>query len=153
MNALSGYLLDANVVSEMMRPAPEPKVAAFLDRAARKGIGIASITVWEILNGIGRLEFGRRRHDLGARFQGILDEVFSGRVLDWTVADARACANVMEERRRRGESSDHHLPDAMLAGTALSRGLTIATRNEKEFRNTGIAVMNPWARPAPKQLS
>ena len=84
MNALSGYLLDANVVSEMMRPAPEPKVAAF----------------------------------------------------------------VMEERRQRSEPLDHHLPDAMLAGTALSRGLTIATRNEKEFRNTGVVVVNPWTRPA-----
>ena len=84
MNALSGYLLDANVVSEMMPPTPEPKVVTL----------------------------------------------------------------VMEERRRRGEPLDHPLPDAMLAETALSRGLTIATRNEKEFRNTGVAVVNPWTRPA-----
>ena len=122
MNAPSAYLLDANVISEMTRPTPEPRVAEFLNRTAREGLGVASITVWEILNGLGRLEPGRRRHDLGERFRGILDEVFGGRVFDWTVDDARACANVMEERRRRGEPLDHYLPDAMLAGTALNRG-------------------------------
>lgn len=147
MNAPSAYLLDANVISEMMRPAPEPRVAEFLNRTAREGLGVASITVWEILNGLGRLEPGRRRYDLGERFRGILDEVFGERVFDWTVDDARACANVMEERRRRGEPLDHHLPDAMLAGTALSRGLTIVTRNEREFRNTGAALVNPWVSP------
>lgn len=147
MNAPSAYLLDANVISEMMRPTPEPRVAEFLNRTARESLGVASITVWEILNGLGRLEPGRRRHDLGERFRGILDEVFGGRVFDWTVDDARACANVMEERRRRGEPLDHHLPDAMLAGTALNRGLTIVTRNEREFRNTGAALVNPWASP------
>ncbi len=47
------WLLDANVVSEMMRPTPEPRVAAFLDSVADDGIGLASITVWEILDGIG----------------------------------------------------------------------------------------------------
>lgn len=147
MNAPSAYLLDANVISEMMRPAPEPRVAEFLNRTAREGLGVASITVWEIPNGLGRLKSGRRRHDLGERFRGILDEVFGERVFDWTVDDARACANVMEERRRRGEPLDHHLPDAMLAGTALSRGLTIVTRNEREFRNTGAALVNPWVSP------
>ena len=57
------WLLDANVVSEMMRPTPEPRVAAFLDSVADDGIDLASITVWEILDGIGRPAL--RRDDLG----------------------------------------------------------------------------------------
>ena len=49
------WLIDTNVVSEMMRPRPEPQVAAFLDSIEHEGVGIASVTVWEILDGIGRL--------------------------------------------------------------------------------------------------
>lgn len=141
------WLIDTNVVSEMMRPAPEPRVVGFLDGIWAQGVGVASITVWEILNGIGRLEPGRRRDDLVERFHGVLDGLFRGRILDWTVADAQACARVMELKRRRGEPLDAHLPDAMLAGTALHHGLALVTRNERDFRNTGCEVVNPWADP------
>ena len=140
-----GWLIDTNVVSEMMRPAPEPRVAGFLDGISPQGIGLASITVWEVLNGIGRMEAGRRREDLSERFQGVLDELFRGRILDWTLADARACTRIMEAKRRRGEPLDDHLPDAMLAGTAVRHGLALVPRNERDFRSTGIEVVNPWA--------
>ena len=100
MTAPVAWLLDTNTISEMMRPKPVPQVAKFLDRIAGEGIGLASITVWEILNGIGRLDPGRRRDDLVERFQGLLDELFEGRIFDWTLADAQACARIMEEKRR-----------------------------------------------------
>jgi predicted nucleic acid-binding protein len=138
------YLLDANVVSEMMRPIPEPRVAAVLDRIDEGAIGLASITIWEILDGVGRLEQGKRRDDLAERFQGVLDDVFDERILDWTVDDARTCAELMERKRRTGEPLDDHLPDAMLAGMAVRRGLTVVTRNTRDFRNTGAAVVDPW---------
>ena len=93
------WLLDTNVVSEMMRLNPEPRVAGFLDRIAGEGIGLAAITVWEILNGIGRLDSRQRREDLAEQFQGILDDFFEGRILDWSAADARACARIMEDKR------------------------------------------------------
>ncbi len=73
---------DTNVVSEMMRPRPEPKVAAFPDSIADEGLGLASITVWEILNGIGRLDPGRRRRALAERFQDLLDDLFEDRITD-----------------------------------------------------------------------
>ena len=139
------WLLDANVVSEMMRPRPEPRVAIFLDSISDEGIGLASITVWEILNGISLRDRGRRRNDLAERFQGLLDELFLDRIVHWTLGDARACARIMEEKRRRGEPLDDHLPDAILAATAACRGLTIATRNASEFRNTGVEIVDPWA--------
>ena len=60
MTVRIAWLIDANAVSEMMRPRPDQKVAAFLDSIADEGLGIASVTVWEILNGIGRLDPGRR---------------------------------------------------------------------------------------------
>ena len=144
MRQVVAYLLDANVVSEMMRPIPEPRVAAVLDRIDEGAIGLASITIWEILDGVGRLEQGKRRDDLAERFQGVLDDVFDERILDWTVDDARTCAELMERKRRTGEPLDDHLPDAMLAGMAVRRGLTVVTRNTRDFRNTGAAVVDPW---------
>ena len=144
MNPAVAWLIDTNVVSEMMRSNPESQVAGFLDTIASEGIGLASITVWEILNGIGQLEPGKRRKDIAERFQGILDDTFKERIFGWTAADARLCAGIMEKKRRRGESLDSHLPDAMLAGTAIHHGLVIVTRNQREFRNTGAEVVNPW---------
>ena len=145
MRARTAWILDANVVSEMMRPAPEPKVARFLDEIAAEGIGLSAVTVWEVLNGIGRLDPGRRLEDLTERFQGIVDDLFEERIFDWTAADARACALILETKRRRGEPLDDHLPDAMIAGTAVNRELRIVTRNERDFRHTGAATVNPWA--------
>ena len=144
MTAPVAWILDTSVVSEMMRPYPEPRVAYFLDAIAVEGIGIATITIWEILNGIGRLNPGRRREALATRFQSILDDLFEDRVIDWTASDALACAVVMEIKRRLGESLDRHLPVSMLAGTARSRKLTIVTGNDKGFRNTGVKAINPW---------
>ena len=138
------WLLDTNVVSEMMRPHPEPRAARFLDGVANEGLHVSAITVWEILNGIGRLDHEERRRDLSTRFMNILNALFEDQVLEWTAADAAECARIMEEKRRRGELLDNHLPDAMLAGTAASRGLAIVTRNDRDFRNTGVTAANPW---------
>ena len=70
MTAPVAWLLDTNVVSEMMRPNPEPRVAGFLDTIAEDGIGLAAITVWEILNGIGRLDSGPRLDRSGHADEG-----------------------------------------------------------------------------------
>ena len=78
------------------------------------------------------------------RFQDLVDELFEDRIVDWTLADARACAQIMEDKRRRGEPLDDHVPDAFLAAAAHSRGLAVVTRNTGEFRNTGVKIVNPW---------
>ncbi|MCY4097365.1 MAG: PIN domain-containing protein [Rhodospirillales bacterium] len=143
------WILDTSVVSEMMRPYPEPRVAWFLDAIAPEGIGISTVTIWEILSGIGRLTAAQRREELAMRFRNMLEDVFEDRVIDWTASDALECAVIMIIRRRMGESLDHRLPDGMLAGAASSRNLTIVTGNEKEFRNTGVKAINPWTATAP----
>lgn len=144
MTAPLAWLIDTNVISEMMRSRPEPRVAAFLDSITEDGMGLASITVWEILNGIGRLDPGRKRRFLAERFRDLVDEQFEDRIVDWTAADAQACANIMEDKRRRGEALDDHLPDAILAAAAVTRGLTVVTRNVEEFLNTGVEAVDPW---------
>lgn len=74
----------------------------------------------------------------------MLDDVFEERVFAWTAEDAKVCSFIMEAKRLRGEPLDNHLPDAMIAGTAVRHGLTVITRNVRDFRNTGISVADPW---------
>ena len=138
------WLLDTNVVSEMMRPHPEPRVARFLDGIATRGLHVSAITVWEIHDGIRRLDDSARRDELEKRFEGILNDLFEDRVLDWTARDALECARIMEVRRRRGEPLEGRLRDAMLAGSAISRGLVVVTRNTGDFRDAGVRAVDPW---------
>ena len=138
------WLIDANVVSEMMRPRPEPRVGAILDSIADEGLGLVSITVWEVLDGIGRLPLGRCRTHPTQRFHDLLDELFEDRIVEWCLADARVCALMTEENRRRGEPLDDHVPDAFLAAAAASGGREVVTRNAREFGNTGVEVVDPW---------
>ena len=137
-------LLDTNVVSEMMRPDPDPHVAGFLAATPADENALSAITVWEVENGIRQMDPGRRREDRTRRFHDLLDELREDRVFPWTDEDARVCADIMEIKRRRGESLDDHLPDAMIASIALRRGLAVITRNTAEFRNIGVEVIDPW---------
>ena len=98
-----------------------------------------------MLDGIGRLAPGRRWRGLADRFRDLIDELFEDRIVEWTLADARACAQIMEDKRRRGEALDDHVPDAFLAAAAATRGLAVVTRNTGEFRNTGVETVGPWA--------
>ncbi len=138
-------LVDANVVSELMRPVPNPTVLAFLNQIGPDGLGIASVTAWEILNGLGKMSPGRRRSELTEQFHGFCERLFQDRIVDWTFGDSRICAHLMEDKRRRGEPLDSQLADAFLAAAAVRRNLTIITRNTRDFRNTGARTVNPWA--------
>lgn len=137
------WLLDTNIVSEMMRSQPDQRVIRLLSTIPQQRVGLSSVTVWEILNGIGQLEPGRQPTNLAERFHSLLHGL-EDRVLDWTVADARACAEIMEARRRLGRPLDAQLPDALLAATAVTRGLTLITRNTRDFEHTGAQTVNPW---------
>ena len=139
------WLMDTNVLSEMMKPSPEPRVAAFLDSIDDKGIGLSSISVWEILNGIGKMDPRRRREDKANRFHALLEELFEDQIIDWTPSHARECARIMEEKRRIGEPLDDHIPDAFLGAVASCHGLTVLTRNVVDFRNIGVDTVDPWS--------
>ncbi len=123
-----------------MRPSPEPRVAKFLDRVAAEGIGLTAITVWEFLNGIGRLDSGRRRAEIAERFEGMLDDFFEDRVSIGPGPTTGVRSRHGSQRRR---AVDDHLPDAVLARLRPPAGFI--TRNVDDFRNTDGTV-NPWTR-------
>ena len=139
------YLLDTNVISELMRPEPSPAVLAWIDGTGVEGLALSAVSQWEIRYGLALLPEGKRRDDLTLRFDGLVGDLFGAGVYDFTSAAAELCASIMARKRSMGESLDDHLPDAMIAGIAADAGLTLATRNRAEFRNCGIPLVDPWS--------
>ena len=138
------YLLDTNVLSEMMRSTPSAQVSDFLDRTRDEGHGISAVTVWEIEYGICRLDDGKRCRNLKCMFDSVLAELFKDRIFPWEDQDAALCAEIMEDRRRAGRALDDHFPDAIIASTARVRNLVLVTRNISEFEDTGLRLVDPW---------
>ncbi|MGH2535423.1 MAG: type II toxin-antitoxin system VapC family toxin [Thermomicrobiales bacterium] len=142
------YLLDTNVVSEGIKPRAEPTVLAWLDNVGEDGVFLSVATFAEIRNGIELLTPGRRRD----RLEGWIEEIaerFRGRILpiDRHIAEAWGVINV--RRRRVGSPID--ALDAFFAATAEVHGLTLATRNERDFARLGIDVFNPWMYEPPTE--
>jgi predicted nucleic acid-binding protein len=135
-------VLDTNVVSELMRAAPDSAVTECLHAKPQNLLTITAISVAEILYGIRRLETGRRRADLEKRFQALMERGFRRRLLLFDEAAADAYSGIMADRRRIGRSIE--VLDAMIAGIALSRGAKVATRNMSHFVDCGVEVINPW---------
>lgn len=136
-------LLYPTVVSKIMRARPEPRVAAVLDSIADDGLGLASATVSEVLDGIGRFDPGRRQRDLADRFQDLLDVLFKDRIVERSLADAQACAKIMEEKRLRSESLDDHMLDAFLAPAHIGSSAWIPPRACKVRNATTVMKIKP----------
>lgn len=133
------YLLDTNVVSQFHKPQPDQGVLAWVAGQDETDLFISVITVMEIEIGIKRLE--RRDPEQASRLQRWLDQAvlggFEGRIepIDLDVARRCAASHVPDPAPER---------DALIAATAASRGFTVATRNDRDFRRLGIPVLNPF---------
>lgn len=139
---MSGFLLDTNVVSEMMRHRPSPQVTAFLTRQTE--FWLASLVVHELEFGLQLTPLVRRRERLRSdlsRFLGIYAE----RILDLDRASAEWAAQLRADAARAGRPSN--LADALIAGTAKAHDLAIATRNVQDFEGMDIDIVNPWNHP------
>ena len=136
-------LLDTNVVSELMLPQPAMAVAQWLDRQAVTSLWITAVAEMEIRYGILSLGPSRRRDTLASAFERFVSEVISDRVAVFDVAAARAAAELMADRKRRGRPVD--IRDTLIAGIALASNATVATRNVAHFADFNINVVNPWA--------
>ena len=135
-------ILDTNVMSALMRTAPEAVVVTWLDRQPADSIWLTSITVFEARFGLGLLPKGRRRISLERAFDRVLEEDLSNRVLGFDQAAAASAAQIAAERQRSGRVAD--LRDTLIAGIALARRATIATRNTRHFAGLDVPVVDPW---------
>jgi predicted nucleic acid-binding protein len=135
-------LLDTNILSALMRTAPDPPVVAWLDRQPADSIWITSITEFEVRFGLALLPAGRRRRALEAAFDRVLDEDLERRVVDFDGPAATAAAALAAVRQRAGRPVD--LRDTLIAGIALARRGTLATRNVRHFEDLEVPVVDPW---------
>lgn len=136
-------ILDTNVLSALMQETPEASVIAWLDRQPAESVWITSITLFESRLGLALLPKGRRRQTLEGAFSRLLNEDLENRVLDFDSEAATQAALLAAERQKTGRSVD--MRDTQIAGIALARHATLATRNVRHFRDLRITVVDPWA--------
>jgi len=134
-------VLDTNVVSEAMKPAPNAAVVAWLNDQAAETLYITSVTLAELLFGIQALPQGRRRDLLDGALNALL-ELFRDRVLPFDTEAARCYAELAVTARNGGRGFP--TPDGYIAAIAASRGLIVASRDTAPFEAAGVAVINPW---------
>ena len=134
-------VLDTNVVSEAMKPNPHPAVQAWLDEQAAETLYLSSVTLAELLFGIGSLSAGRRKNALTQTLDGLLD-LFGDRVLAFDTDSARRYAELAVKARAAGKGLP--TPDGYIAAIAAERGFTVATRDVAPFQAAGLNVINPW---------
>nr|WP_249139544.1 type II toxin-antitoxin system VapC family toxin [Bradyrhizobium japonicum] len=135
-------LLDTNVLSEVQRPAPSPKVLAWLDTIDEDRAFISVASIAELRHGIALLEDGRRRTALAAWLAHDLPARFAERVLPIDHAAAEHWGDLMAQSRRSGVALS--VMDGFFAATALANNLTLVTRNVKDFAAFGVRLLNPW---------
>lgn len=135
-------VLDTNVVSELMKSEPDRNVLACVDRFQAGDVFLTAITAAELLYGIARLPGGTRKSRLMSRTEELLDLDFADRVLAFTLDSAITYAAIVAGRERRGRPIS--MADAQIAAICHLHGAELATRNVKDFADTGVRVLDPW---------
>ena len=134
-------LLDTNVVSEAIKPAPHPPVLAWIDAQAPETLFLSSITVAELLFGVGALPDGRRKDLLAARIDKLLDQ-FARRILPFDTPAAQRYGDLAAKARAAGRGFP--MPDGYIAAIAAANGFAVATRDGSAFAAAGVRVFDPW---------
>jgi toxin FitB len=135
-------ILDTNVLSEPLRPAPDPAVIGWLDKQVIETLYLTTISLAEIRYGIAALPVGRRRQSLHDRFEGDVVPLFVGRTLTFDADASRAYASL----RATAPSVGLHVGgfDALIAGIAASRSMAVATRDTAPFVAAQVRVIDPF---------
>jgi hypothetical protein len=134
-------ILDTNVLSALMRQAPDQNVVTWLDRQPRSSIWITSVTVLEVRFGLQIMAAGKRRSVVIQAFESVLDTI-GQRVVAFDAAAAERAGDLMASRHKQGCPRD--LRDTMIAGIVLAQHATLATRNTQHFDDISLPLINPW---------
>ena len=137
-------ILDTNILSELMRPAPDPVLTAWFAGQDDQDAHTTVITLAELAYGLERLPDGRRRESLLLSYAEVF-ETFDDKVLDFDRGAAVHYGALVAACERVGRPMG--TLDAQIASIALARRSPLATRNVKHFRETGVTIINPWAGP------
>lgn len=136
------WLLDTNVVSEWVKPKPSAPVAGWLDEVDEDQVFMSVVTFAELRRGVELMPRGRRRELLERWVDDDLAVRFEGRILGVDLPVAEAWGHITAAATRRGRRLT--TMDALLAATALTRDLTLVTRNTRDFEGTGAELFDPW---------
>ena len=136
---MNGFLLDTNVVSEIVKAVPAPRVIAFL--SGQPDLWLSPVVLHELEFGWQLLPQGQRRDRISAILSAFIVQ-YEDRILPLARREAAWAARLRAQAQRSGRVM--HLADALIAGTAKSHDLTVATRNVGDFEYLGVAVTNPW---------
>ena len=134
-------LLDTNVVSEPLRPKPDPAVVAWLDEQVMETLYLSTISVTEMRYGIVVLSDGKKRESLRTSLDDRILPLFELRILPFDLAAAEVCAELRVRARAAGEGVG--TTDSYIAAIAAARGLTVATRDTQPYKAMGVDVINP----------
>jgi predicted nucleic acid-binding protein len=135
-------ILDTSVISACMRPEQNATVIAWLDRQPPESIWTTTVNIFELRYGIECLTAADRRAQLETAWDEIGSVIFQNRILPFDTRAARAAAELTATRRKHRRSIGFQ--DTFIAGIALSRQATLATRNLKDFRDAGVPLVDPW---------
>jgi len=138
-------VLDTNVVSELMRPQPEPHVMAWLQAQPLQELATTTITLAEIGVGLARMPESRRRFNLETKFQTFVARGLGPRVFGFDGAAAAVYGEMVATSERGGRPLNGF--DGLIAAIARARGATVATQNVSDFADCGVAIVNPWDDP------
>jgi toxin FitB len=135
-------LLDTNVLSALMQQQPDPQVVAWLDEQPPESLWISTVTLFEAEYGLALLSEGKRKTWLRAQLIQLVEDDLENRVLPFDSGAAAQAAALAANRKARGRPVD--MRDTFIAGIALARRATLATRNTRHFDDLKIPVVNPW---------
>ena len=144
---MTGWLLDTNVISELRRPKPEPKVIDFVRAQPLEALYISAVTLAEIRFGIELLPDASRRSELNDWLTHKVRPMFEQRVMAISEDVMFKWRLLVEEGRRAGHT--YSQPDLIIAATAQHHGLTVVSRDTKEYVTARVDVFNPWADALP----
>lgn len=134
-------VLDTNVVSEAMKPEPNPDVIAWLNDQTAEALYLSSVTLAELLFGVGSLPAGKRKERLAQTLEGLV-ALFRGRILPFDAEAAQCYAELAVTARAAGKGFP--TPDGYIAAIASSRHFSVATRDTAPYAAANVAVINPW---------
>jgi predicted nucleic acid-binding protein len=139
---VTGWLLDTNVLSELRRPKPEPKVVTFVAAQPLEQLYVSTVTFAEIRFGIELLDDANRRAALKDWLTHKVRPMFDQRVLPVTEDIMFKWRLLVEDGRKAGHTFSQ--PDLIIAATALDHGLTVVSRDTSDYARAGVPVLNPW---------